>query len=71
MGPVTTPKDVAVPVAVVEHEQRLDLSVDGRRYTPKVLSVPLAIVDYEESFDLAANGACYDTKICHGFRGSC
>ncbi|EXB53557.1 hypothetical protein L484_000103 [Morus notabilis] len=71
MGPITTPKDVTVPVVVVEREQRFDLLVDGRRYTPKVLSVPLAIVDCEESFNRMANGARYDTKICLGFRGGC
>ncbi|EXC04235.1 hypothetical protein L484_000016 [Morus notabilis] len=71
MGPVMTPKDVTIPVLVVECKQRLDLSVDGRRYTPKVLSVPFAIVDCEENFDLTTNGARYDTKICHNFRGGC
>ncbi|EXC24649.1 hypothetical protein L484_000053 [Morus notabilis] len=55
MGPVTTPKFVALPGVVVEYEESFDMTDDG------------PLVDCEESFNLTANEARYDTKNCHGF----
>ncbi|EXB66132.1 hypothetical protein L484_002970 [Morus notabilis] len=71
MGPVTTPKVVAVPVPVVDREERFDLTADGPVTTPKFLTLPGAVVGREESFDLTNEGPRFDNKRCHLSRASC
>ncbi|EXB66129.1 hypothetical protein L484_002967 [Morus notabilis] len=56
MGAITTPKVVAVPVPVLDHEESFDLTADGPVTTPKFVTLPEAVVGREESFDLTDFG---------------
>ncbi|EXB93522.1 hypothetical protein L484_001618 [Morus notabilis] len=67
MGTISTPKLVAVPVAVLEREESFDLPADGHHFDTKTCRRSRG--EREESFDLPADGHHFDTKTCRRSRG--
>ncbi|EXB36755.1 hypothetical protein L484_002866 [Morus notabilis] len=71
MGPVMTPQVVAVPVAVLEHEESFDLTAHGHHFDTKTCRRSRDDCRERREIVLTDDGPRYETKSCHRKRGNC